>query len=201
MTALEIRQDEIGAFSIEAYRARRARMFNVKSVPKPPPLPQPELVVRALPSFPPTRPVAVKENRARHYLDCACYIVSIGPVCRRDILVVSSQPFLKNISTKKIIAVVAETYGLNINDILSNRRTRTLVRPRQEAMWLCKLHTRHSLPEIGRRFGGRDHTTVLHACRKIEELIRDHDYRPLAAPHVERLARQYEEFSSPKAAE
>ena len=54
---------------------------------------------------------------------------------------------------------------------MSNRRTRTIVKPRQVAMYLAKMMTPRSLPEIGRRFGGRDHTTVLHAVRKIEDMV------------------------------
>jgi chromosomal replication initiator protein len=65
---------------------------------------------------------------------------------------------------------VAEYYNLKVSDMLSTRRTRTLARPRQMAMALCKELTEHSLPEIGVAFGGRDHTTVLHACRRIEGL-------------------------------
>ena len=67
--------------------------------------------------------------------------------------------------------VVARHYNVSKADLLSSRRTRTIVRPRQIAMYLAKVLTPRSLPEIGRRFGGRDHTTVLHAVRKIEELI------------------------------
>ena len=59
---------------------------------------------------------------------------------------------------------------LNINAVLGWRRTRSIARPRQVAMALSKELTNHSLPEIGELFGGRDHTTVLHACRKIKEL-------------------------------
>ena len=59
---------------------------------------------------------------------------------------------------------------LRVADLLSPRKTRNLARPRQMAMALCKELTDHSLPEIGVAFGGRDHTTVLHACRRIEEL-------------------------------
>ena len=59
---------------------------------------------------------------------------------------------------------------LRVADLLSTRRTRTIARPRQIAMALAKELTNHSLPDIGRSFGGRDHTTVLHACRKIQEL-------------------------------
>jgi len=74
------------------------------------------------------------------------------------------------ISIDRIQKVVAEYYKIKISDILSKRRNRTIARPRQMAMALTKELTSHSLPEIGDAFGGRDHTTVLHACRKIAEL-------------------------------
>jgi len=66
--------------------------------------------------------------------------------------------------------VVGEYYKIKMNDLLSKRRSRSVARPRQVAMALAKELTNHSLPEIGEAFGGRDHTTVLHACRKIKEL-------------------------------
>ena len=65
---------------------------------------------------------------------------------------------------------MADYYQLRMADMLSKRRTRSLARPRQMAMALAKDLTEHSLPEIGDAFGGRDHTTVLHACRVIREL-------------------------------
>jgi chromosomal replication initiator protein len=74
------------------------------------------------------------------------------------------------ITIENIQKAVAEYYKLRVSDLLSRRRPRTIARPRQVAMALCKELTEHSLPEIGDAFGGRDHTTVLHACRKIEEL-------------------------------
>ena len=58
-----------------------------------------------------------------------------------------------------------------MTDLISARRARVVARPRQVAMYLCKMLTSKSLPEIGRGFGGRDHTTVIHAVRKIEELM------------------------------
>ena len=64
----------------------------------------------------------------------------------------------------------AEYYNIKVSDLLSKRRSRTIARPRQLAMALAKELTNHSLPEIGDAFGGRDHTTVLHACRKVAEL-------------------------------
>ncbi|NNJ80407.1 MAG: chromosomal replication initiator protein DnaA [Xanthomonadales bacterium] len=74
------------------------------------------------------------------------------------------------ITIENIQKIVAEYYKLRVSDLLSRRRTRTIARPRQMAMALSKELTEHSLPEIGDAFGGRDHTTVLHACRRIDEL-------------------------------
>ncbi|MBN8429556.1 chromosomal replication initiator protein DnaA [Microbulbifer salipaludis] len=74
------------------------------------------------------------------------------------------------VSVDNIQRVVAEYYKIKVADLLSKRRSRSVARPRQVAMSLAKELTNHSLPEIGDAFGGRDHTTVLHACRKIKEL-------------------------------
>ncbi|MFA7554925.1 MAG: chromosomal replication initiator protein DnaA [Spongiibacteraceae bacterium] len=76
----------------------------------------------------------------------------------------------KQISMENIQRTVAEYYKIKISDMMSKRRSRSVARPRQVAMSLAKELTNHSLPEIGDSFGGRDHTTVLHACRKIKEL-------------------------------
>lgn len=65
---------------------------------------------------------------------------------------------------------MAEYYKIRVADLLSRRRSRSITRPRQMAMALSKELTNHSLPEIGDAFGGRDHTTVLHACRVMKEL-------------------------------
>ncbi|WP_339513477.1 chromosomal replication initiator protein DnaA [Pseudomonas sp. RL_15y_Pfl2_60] len=76
----------------------------------------------------------------------------------------------KLVSIDNIQRTAAEYYKIKISDLLSKRRSRSIARPRQVAMALSKELTNHSLPEIGDAFGGRDHTTVLHACRKIAEL-------------------------------
>ncbi len=76
----------------------------------------------------------------------------------------------KQISLDNIQRTVAEYYKIKVADLMSRRRSRSVARPRQVAMALAKELTNHSLPEIGDSFGGRDHTTVLHACRKIKEL-------------------------------
>ena len=84
----------------------------------------------------------------------------------RDVLAVHD----RMITIENIQKLVADYYQLRVADLLSKRRTRSIARPRQMAMFLAKNLTEHSLPEIGNAFGGRDHTTVLHACRRIEAL-------------------------------
>ncbi len=76
----------------------------------------------------------------------------------------------KRVTVDDIQKATAEHFGLKQVDLVSERRNRAIARPRQAAMWLAKQLTTRSLPDIGRRFGGRDHTTVLHAVRRIEEL-------------------------------
>ena len=88
----------------------------------------------------------------------------------------------RRITVDEIQKVVADHFNLKQADLLSERRTRAIARPRQIAMYLCKQHTTRSYPDIGRRFGGRDHTTVLHGVRKIEELM----------PKEEQIARDVE---------
>ena len=82
--------------------------------------------------------------------------------------------FLNNnqINVESIQNIVAAHFNLNLQEMLSPRRSRSLARPRQIAMYLAKQHTTNSLPDIGRKFSNRDHTTVIHAVRKIEELIK-----------------------------
>ncbi|MDH6265015.1 chromosomal replication initiator protein [Rhizobium sp. SG_E_25_P2] len=77
----------------------------------------------------------------------------------------------KRVRIEDIQRIVARHYNVSRQELVSNRRTRVIVKPRQVAMYLSKTLTPRSFPEIGRRFGGRDHTTVLHAVRKIEELL------------------------------
>lgn len=84
----------------------------------------------------------------------------------RDLIAVHD----RQISLDNIQRMVSDYYKIKISDLLSKRRNRSIARPRQVAMALCKELTDHSLPEIGEAFGGRDHTTVLHACRKVREL-------------------------------
>jgi chromosomal replication initiator protein len=84
----------------------------------------------------------------------------------RDLLALQD----KLVTIDNIIKTVADYYKIKVSDILSKKRTRSVARPRQIAMSLSKELTNHSLPEIGNAFGGKDHTTVLHAVRKVLEL-------------------------------
>ena len=99
----------------------------------------------------------------------------------KDLLLIQD----KQITLENIQKTIAEYYKIRVSDLLSKRRSRSVARPRQIAMALAKELTNHSLPEIGDAFGGRDHTTVLHACRKISELKQtekrvEEDYNNLA---------------------
>ena len=85
----------------------------------------------------------------------------------RDILAIQA----RMVTIPNIQRVVAEYYNIRVSDLLSKRRSRSVTRPRQIAMSLAKTLTNHSLPEIGESFGGRDHTTVIHACEKVKELM------------------------------
>jgi chromosomal replication initiator protein len=96
----------------------------------------------------------------------------------------------KRVKIEDIQRVVARQYNVSRADLLSSRRTANVVRPRQIAMYLAKTLTLRSLPEIGRRFGGRDHTTVLHAVRKIESLV---DNDNVLAEEIELLKRLLQE--------
>ena len=89
----------------------------------------------------------------------------------QDILSDVLRSYERRITIDEIQRKVAEHYTLRLSDMHSSRRSRNVARPRQVAMYLCKKLTPRSLPEIGRKFGGRDHTTVMHAVRKIDELI------------------------------
>ena len=106
-------------------------------------------------------------------------IVAHADVAKQEITLESTQEVLQDllrahdrrITIDEIQRKVAEHYNLRLTDMHSARRARNVARPRQVAMYLAKQLTARSLPEIGRKFGGRDHTTVMHAVRKIEELM------------------------------
>ncbi len=101
-----------------------------------------------------------------HFMGCEISL-SFVQEALKDLLALQE----KLVSIDNIIKTVCEYYKIKVSEILSKRRSRSVARPRQVAMALCKELTNHSLPEIGDAFGGRDHTTVLHACRLIKELV------------------------------
>ncbi|MAI97630.1 MAG: chromosomal replication initiator protein DnaA [Rhodobacteraceae bacterium] len=92
--------------------------------------------------------------------------IDMAQECLADILRISE----RKVTIDEIIRKVSDHYNLRMSDMISARRSRIIARPRQVAMFLAKTLTSKSLPEIGRRFGGRDHTTVIHAVKKIEDL-------------------------------
>jgi chromosomal replication initiator protein len=101
-------------------------------------------------------------------LNGAPHSIETAELAIRDLV---RTPDPKKVKIEDIQKLVASHFNVSRGDILSARRTASVVRPRQIAMYLSKLLTPRSLPEIGRRFGGRDHTTVLHAVRKITGLV------------------------------
>lgn len=121
-------------------------------------------------------------------------IVAHADVTKSDVTLESTQEVLQDllrahdrrITIDEIQRRVAEHYNVRLTDMHSARRARNVARPRQVAMYLAKQLTSRSLPEIGRKFGGRDHTTVMHAVRKIEEIIGED---PSFAQDVEVLRR------------
>lgn len=108
----------------------------------------------------------------------------------RDIVVQRERPQVK---IESIQRAVAQHYRLSRQDLISARRTQAIVRPRQIAMYLAKQMTLRSLPEIGRRFGNRDHTTVLHAVRKIESLLAENDEMAREVADLRRLIQDLED--------
>ncbi len=113
---------------------------------------------------------AVHRLRASYQLTDESVSLAVAEQIVRD-LMRGAEP--RRVRIDDILRTVSKHYGVNRGDLLSGRRNRSIVRPRQIGMYLAKLLTSRSLPEIGRRFGNRDHTTVLHAIRKIEQLMTD----------------------------
>jgi chromosomal replication initiator protein len=113
---------------------------------------------------------AIHRLRASYQLTDEPVTIEVAEQTVRD-LMRGAEP--RRVRIDDILRTVSKHYGVNRGDLLSGRRNRSIVRPRQIGMYLAKLLTSRSLPEIGRRFGNRDHTTVLHAIRKIESLMSD----------------------------
>jgi chromosomal replication initiator protein len=130
---------------------------------------------------------AVNRLLAHATLTGSTITLETAEIAIRD-LVRNREP--KRVKIEDIQKLVASRYNVSRSDILSERRTAAVVRPRQIAMYLSKVLTLRSLPEIGRRFGGRDHTTVLHAVRKIEKALGEDN---ILSDEVELLKRMLQE--------
>ena len=113
-------------------------------------------------------------------------VIAHGSLIGRPVTLESTQELLQDllrscdrkITIEEIQKRVAEYYNVKVSDMHSARRSVTIARPRQMAMYLAKQLTSKSLPEIGRKFGGKDHTTVMHAVKRIEELAqKDNELR------------------------
>ncbi len=107
-------------------------------------------------------------------------LIAHADVLKCEINIETTQELLKDIlrasntriSVEEIQKHVASKYNIRVSDLHSARRAKAIARPRQIAMYLCKMLTQHSFPDIGRKFGGRDHTTIMYGVRKIEELVK-----------------------------
>lgn len=143
---------------IEAHRSRRARMWAAAYVP---PV-QLEQVEDAAPVQPKEPEGPCPSNLSAVVFKGRLYLAHDVQEPPREI---------RSIPIRSIIGAVASDYNVPVIDVLSHRRTAGVVRPRQVGMYLAKKLTTRSLPEIGRMFGGKDHTTVLHAVRKVEKLM------------------------------
>ncbi|MBW5802755.1 chromosomal replication initiator protein DnaA [Coxiella endosymbiont of Ornithodoros amblus] len=110
---------------------------------------------------------ALKRVIANAHFTAQSITVDFAREALKDLLTLQA----RLITTENIQKTVAAYYKIKVADLLAKRRNRSVARPRQMAMTLAKELTNHSLPEIGDAFGGRDHTTVLHACRKVKELL------------------------------
>lgn len=200
MPALEIRPEEIGRFDLEAYKEVRRRIRQpLRARPDLSPVRQTpeEFISQELAAI--ARPKGAK-----------IYAFPIGPIRGRDWLTVASKPdpvkakspaiYARRVKVEEIMGIVSTVYQIRMVDLKSIRRTRAIVRPRQEAMWLSKMFTTQSLPEIGRRFGGRDHTTVLHAVRTIAGMVERGEYTPAALKYVQEFQDKLDAAESSPAA-
>jgi chromosomal replication initiator protein len=114
-------------------------------------------------------------------------------IAQQQLKDVFASPRQANMSIDIIQRVVAEYFSLSPNDLKSKKRTQNIVYPRQLAMYIAREITEYSTTEIGQAFGGRDHTTVMHACQKIEERIKTD---PTASSMIQTLIRMIKDYSA-----
>jgi hypothetical protein len=153
MSLVETRELRTGAEVIANARQVRARLYALKAP------------ARAVAPPPPPKPIS--------YISDDEYVMLMGMVKNATPALLLPHP--SKPSVQSIQDAVCRHFGIPRGDFLSHRRTASVVLPRQIAMYLAKTLTLRSFPEIGRLFGGRDHTTILHAVRKIEGLVANDD--------------------------
>ena len=150
------------------YADRRRRFFDQQNLVT---IPEPVEVPPAPPPVAP-KPVAAVVTEVPNFL-------ALRPQ-RRDWAGMASRKALRPADSTIVLRLVVERFGVTRRDLMSQRRTAEVVRPRMIACWLMRKASRMSMPSIGRKLGGRDHTTVLSACRKIESLRQAHeDFRAI----------------------
>ncbi len=221
VNAFEPTQAEIGDYNsimANAYRRERERraLYSAKPVEKPKPKPQPKVVVFpqqiASPVVsPPTitfdkmvlaeidrRVAELIENqqlilRAKLEREIRAEMADRIHELRKEM----TEKLEKRLKMADIARAVSRIFDVSTTDIYSARRTANIVWPRQIAMWYCKTYTLHSLPEIGRFFNGRDHTTVLHAVRKVSAAVACGSFVPLSKDD---LIQQIKDFELPVSA-
>ena len=129
-------------------------------------------------------------NKLMGYADLINKPVTVE-IAQRELKDVFADPKQGNMSVDIIQKVIAEEYHLTPNDLKGKKRTKSIVRPRQISMYLCRELTEYSLTEIGESFGNRDHTTVLHSCKLIEEESRSDTNLYSALERLKRMIKEY----------
>ncbi len=159
--------------AIEAHR--RSQRFHAEIARRASMVPQ--RIERFTPAPKPEAPKPLLILRAEFYYDSMWFydLVNFVPI----------PP--EKVSVDLILRMVARHYGVSKIDIVSSRRTANVVRPRQVTMYLAKTMTQRSLPDIGRRMGNRDHTTVLHGVRKIERLLQTDEKLTAEITEIKRM--------------
>jgi chromosomal replication initiator protein len=135
-------------------------------------------------------------NKALHNLIAYAELMNLKitvDIAQHQLKDMFASPRLANISIDIIQRIVAEYFSLVPNDLKGKKRTQNIVYPRQLAMYIAREITEYSTTELGQSFGGRDHTTVMHSCEKIEQLIRSD---PTTEPTINNLIRMIKEYSA-----
>jgi hypothetical protein len=159
---------------------RRKRLARIANAAVEPPWPASEKIV-PIKAAPPVAPPVAPEPPKR------VIVAKVSRSYQPWFSIEDAEPVVFKPTVREVQVVVGAYYRISTMDIRSARRTQNIVRPRQIAMYLARKLTSKTMPEIGRYFGGRDHTTVLHAVRKMEALL---ETNPILAGEVAELTRR-----------